>query len=96
MVRRPGNTYSNFVYFFHSLLVLISVYRDLERGETSDPFWVSDLLFGVMLLILSMLSVLWHASNAPKSQYIDLWYSLFLFRSHTHSLTNIHSWRSTC
>ena len=43
------------------------------RRQTPNPFLVADTIFGVMLLILASLSVIWHASNAPKSQYIDLW-----------------------
>jgi hypothetical protein len=34
---------------------------------------LADAMFGVMLLALAVSSVIWHASNAPKSQYIDLW-----------------------
>jgi hypothetical protein len=30
-------------------------------------------VFGIMLLILAALSVIWHSSNAPDSQYVDLW-----------------------
>ena len=39
----------------------------------SHAFWVSDLLFGVMLGWLSLCSLAWHATNSPTSQYFDLW-----------------------
>jgi hypothetical protein len=35
-------------------------------------FWCWS-VFGVMLLALAVLSVVWHSSNAPNAQYIDLW-----------------------
>ena len=41
--------------------------------QQRHAFWLADACFAVMLLILGVLSVIWHASNAPKSQYIDLW-----------------------
>jgi len=69
LVRRPGNTYSNCMYFFTSTCILLSVFN----SSVMNPFWTSDVLFGILLMILAALSVIWHASNAPKSQYIDLW-----------------------
>lgn len=30
-------------------------------------------VFGFMLMVLAVLSVVWHSSNAPTAQYIDLW-----------------------
>lgn len=69
LVKRPGNTYSNFIYLYGSIVILISV---AQIGFT-NRFVVPDAIFGVMMLILALLSVTWHASNAPKSQYIDLW-----------------------
>ena len=30
-------------------------------------------VFGIMLMVLAVLSVVWHSSNAPAAQYIDLW-----------------------
>ena len=69
LVRRPGNCYSNILYLFAGLVVLLSTWQQWA----TNSFAVADTMFGVMLLILATLSVIWHASNAPKSQYIDLW-----------------------
>jgi hypothetical protein len=64
-LRRPGNTLSNVTYLLSSLSVLMA--------SPKSVFWMSDILFGLMLLILSVFSTLWHASNAPWSQYVDIW-----------------------
>ena len=42
-------------------------------SSKGDPFWAADLVFGIFLVALAVLSVLWHASNAKKSHYLDLW-----------------------
>jgi hypothetical protein len=65
LLRRPGNTLSNVTYLLSSLFVLTSALKSV--------FWMSDSLFGVMLLLLSVFSTLWHASNAPWTQYVDIW-----------------------
>ena len=70
LVRRPGNTFSNFPYLFGALLILPCAWR---ASPSPSPFWVADAMFGAMLLALATLSTIWHASNAPKSQYVDLW-----------------------
>ena len=67
MVRRPGNTYSNFPYLLASAVVVC------ECAGASHAFWASDMLFGVMLGWLSLFSLAWHATNSPTSQYFDLW-----------------------
>jgi hypothetical protein len=67
LIRRPGNVLSNAIYLYGSCLVL------LGSWQLAHTFCVPDALFGIMLLILFVLSVIWHASNAPTSQYIDLW-----------------------
>ncbi|KAL7533068.1 hypothetical protein ACHAWF_004326 [Thalassiosira exigua] len=64
LLRRPGNTLSNGTYFFASICILSS-------GRSI--FWLADVLFGTMLFCLAVFSNLWHASNAPWSQYPDLW-----------------------
>ena len=70
LVRRPGNVYSNALYLFGALVVLAGCFTGTHAYHT---FWVADAMFGTMLFILALLSVIWHASNAPTSQYIDLW-----------------------
>ena len=68
LIRRPWNTISNATYLFASFIVLSSVSQN-----NNNIFWKSDYLFGVILFILSIASMLWHASNAPWTQYPDLW-----------------------
>eukprot|EP00581_Thalassiosira_minuscula_P001736 CAMPEP_0183743586 /NCGR_PEP_ID=MMETSP0737-20130205/65293_1 /TAXON_ID=385413 /ORGANISM="Thalassiosira miniscula, Strain CCMP1093" /LENGTH=432 /DNA_ID=CAMNT_0025979209 /DNA_START=714 /DNA_END=2012 /DNA_ORIENTATION=- len=68
ILRRPGNTLSNANYLLSSICVLVSTFT----GKPS-VFWTADALFGVMLLILTVSSNIWHASNAPWSQYPDIW-----------------------
>ena len=74
LVRRPGNTYSNILYLFGALVIAPSAWS-AGYPPRSHPslFQVADAMFGGMLLALATLSTIWHASNAPKSQYIDLW-----------------------
>ena len=68
VLRRPGNTLSNVNYLLSSLCVLASI------GEgTPSAFWIADGLFVIMLLLLAVFSTIWHASNAPWSQYDDIW-----------------------
>jgi type IV secretory pathway TrbD component len=66
LVRRPGNCYSNVLYMFSGVVVLLSVW------QRPSSMAVADGMFGVMLLVLALLSVIWHASNAPKSQCVLL------------------------
>lgn len=68
VIRRPWNTISNATYLFASFIILASVSQN-----DNSIFWKSDYLFGVMMFILSIASILWHASNAPWTQYPDLW-----------------------
>ena len=73
LVRRPGNVYSNALYLFGACCVLLPIAQPSEGHAAHNPFWLGDAMFGVMLLVLAALSVVWHSSNAPTSQYIDLW-----------------------
>ena len=74
LVRRPGNTYSNCVYFLGSACILLSLLRHRAPGDPgTDPFWVADAVFAFMLGALGALSTVWHSSNAPVSHYLDLW-----------------------
>ncbi|CAB9516994.1 expressed unknown protein [Seminavis robusta] len=68
LLRRPGNTLSNGTYLLASLCVLWS-----SLFHRQSVFWMSDILYGIMLFLLAVFSNLWHASNAPWSQYPDLW-----------------------
>lgn len=72
LVRRAGNCYSNAIYLFTSLVVSFSAYQQHEQ-HVPNAMACADAMFGVMLFALAVSSVIWHASNAPKSQYIDLW-----------------------
>jgi hypothetical protein len=65
LLRRPGNSLSNVTYLLSSLCVFASSMKSIFR--------VSDVLFATMLLSLTVFSTLWHASNAPWSQYVDIW-----------------------
>ena len=74
LVRRPGNTYSNYVYFLGSACILLSLLRHRAPGDPgTDPFWAADAVFALMLGVLGALSTVWHSSNAPVSHYLDLW-----------------------
>ena len=68
LLRRLGNTLSNATYTFAGLLVLSTA-----TGGPASPFAAADALFGVFLLLLGAFSVAWHASNAMKTHYPDLW-----------------------
>jgi len=65
LVRHLGNTISNYIYLFTGVVVLLSA--------SQSNFWAADSVFGVCLLWLGCCSIIWHASNAPKSHYVDLW-----------------------
>lgn len=69
LVRRPGNVYSNALYLFAALLILPMAYRPPPSPAAAPLFMSADLIFGAMLLSLALLSTIWHASNAPSSQY---------------------------
>lgn len=68
LIRRPGNTLSNATYLFAAGCILAS-----SLSNRDNSFWMADVLFGVMLLVLFISSVLWHGTNAPWTQYVDLW-----------------------
>ena len=59
-----GNALSNSVYLFDAICVLSAC--------SSSPMLAGDAMFGATLLSLSIFSFVWHASNAPRSHYIDL------------------------
>eukprot|EP01006_Ploeotia_vitrea_P007145 TRINITY_DN16150_c0_g1_i1.p1 TRINITY_DN16150_c0_g1~~TRINITY_DN16150_c0_g1_i1.p1 ORF type:complete len:287 (-),score=29.00 TRINITY_DN16150_c0_g1_i1:109-969(-) len=81
LVSHVGNTYSNIVYLFAGICVLLSCCLGVTTDAAGEPtttgggggvFWLPDAVFGVMLMLLGLFSVLWHSSNAPKSHYPDL------------------------
>jgi len=73
LLRRPGNTLSNVTFYFGSLCILLSVYNTMIGKGEENIFVVSDGMFGAMLFLLGLFSSIWHGSNAPWSQYPDLW-----------------------
>mmetsp|Transcript_17230 Transcript_17230/g.36430 ORF Transcript_17230/g.36430 Transcript_17230/m.36430 type:complete len:466 (+) Transcript_17230:122-1519(+) len=83
VIRRLGNTLSNFFYLFLSLVVLTSTVASsaLGRGEAVGDsnfpiltgFVISDAIFGGMLFTLSLASTTWHGCNALWSHVVDLW-----------------------
>lgn len=73
LLRRPGNTLSNFVYFYGASCILLSALEAFLNPVVENMFTLADAIFGAMLLILSIASTIWHGSNAPDSQYVDLW-----------------------
>lgn len=68
LLRRPGNTLSNAPFLLGSLSVLASL-----KAPNENVFWWADLEFAIMLFLLAVFSSLWHGSNAPWSQYPDIW-----------------------
>ena len=50
--------------------MLLSILNPDSAAAAPTPFWVADAVFGVMLLLLAASSLVWHASNAVKSQYV--------------------------
>ena len=73
LLRRPGNTLSNATYLLASLCVLASCYYHSSTTSSSFIFWWADLQFGIMLFLLTLSSCLWHGSNGPWTQYVDIW-----------------------
>jgi len=69
LLRRPGNTMSNFTYLFTSL----SVFASSWLSKRNNTFWVADTAFAVMLLLLTIFSILWHGCNPTWVHYLDLW-----------------------
>lgn len=74
LIRRPGNTLSNFVYLQLGFMILMSTLsHGLPRGNNLDEppmiygLLLSDFIFGVMLIILSVSSIIWHSCNAMVS-----------------------------
>lgn len=73
LIRRPGNTLSNFFYLFFAIVVIASSFTRAFIEEEKRIFILSDGLFGIMLFILSISSTAWHACNCLWSHGIDLW-----------------------
>ncbi|KAK1743281.1 hypothetical protein QTG54_005902 [Skeletonema marinoi] len=73
LIRRPGNTLSNFFYLFSAMIVLTSSYSRAFISEEKTSFILSDATFGTMMLILSISSTVWHGCNAMWSHGVDLW-----------------------
>ena len=73
LIRRPGNTLSNFFYLFSAMIALASSYSRAFSNEEKTSFILSDFIFGIMLLILSISSTVWHGCNAMWSHGVDLW-----------------------
>ncbi|KAL7452659.1 hypothetical protein ACHAWC_004386 [Mediolabrus comicus] len=85
LIRRPGNTLSNFFYLFFAIVVIASsVARAFN--EEKKMFILSDALFGIMLFILSISSTLWHACNCLWSHASCLLIYL------THIILNGRNW----
>ena len=72
LIRRPGNTLSNFFYLVSAMVVLASSYSRAFSSEKTI-FVSSDATFGIMMLILSISSTIWHGCNASWAHGVDLW-----------------------
>lgn len=77
LLRRPGNSLSNAPYLLACLCALASVAAQqlgsAENQKLYNPFWLADAEFGILLFLLALTSLLWHGTNAPWSQYPDIW-----------------------
>jgi len=63
LIRCVGNSYSNFLYLWMSLVILL-------HYETNIA---ADTVFGINLFILAISSTAWHGTHIRMVQYIDLW-----------------------
>ncbi len=72
LIARWGNTISNLFYLVTGICVTHSVWLCSDDTAT-NPFYVSDGLFGINLLLLSIFSTIWHSANYNKEHYLDLW-----------------------
>mmetsp|Transcript_26591 Transcript_26591/g.39167 ORF Transcript_26591/g.39167 Transcript_26591/m.39167 type:complete len:459 (+) Transcript_26591:540-1916(+) len=76
LIRRPGNSLSNILYFFFSMCLLFSI-PETQDTTSSNKFGnmlaPSDGMFAIMLLFLSIFSTMWHSSNTNLVHYFDLW-----------------------
>lgn len=72
LIRRPGNTLSNFFYLLSAMVVLASTYSRAFSNEKTI-FILSDATFGILMLILSISSTFWHGCNASWAHGVDLW-----------------------
>lgn len=70
LLSRPGNTYSNFNYFWGGFYLLAALLSSPETHRT--PFFHVDMLYAVVLLSLAVFSVLWHSSHYNKVHTLDL------------------------
>merc|ERR1712112_217469 len=65
LIAAPGNTLSNWSFFFTSNLLFARLQRD-------DPFFVPDLMGASVGMILAVASTLWHSTNSAAVHYVDL------------------------
>ncbi len=65
---RTGNVYSNFIYIFASIYIILVNFKN----ETFLPFQTSDFIFGVLLFLLAILSIIWHGSHYNQIHVYDL------------------------
>jgi len=74
LIAAPGNTLSNWSFFFTSSLLFARLQRD-------DPFFVPDLMGASVGMILAIASTLWHSTNSAAVHYVDLcfMYAVMLF-----------------
>ena len=75
LVAAPGNTYSNLIYYFTGIVVLVSSLAGASLGGSpsrTTPFWAPDALYGALVLALAVFSTGWHATNRPVFHYPDL------------------------
>jgi hypothetical protein len=80
LIRRPGNALSNFFYLLFSFMILTMTVSHVMLGSDRTEqvpriygLLLSDFVFGIMLFILSISSIIWHSSNAMWSHPVDLW-----------------------
>ena len=75
LVAAPGNTYSNALYYFTGIAVLVSTLAGPYLGgeaSSATPFWAPDALYGALVLTLAVFSTGWHATNRSFFHYPDL------------------------
>jgi len=69
LIARWGNTLSNGSY----LVAALCVARSVCATWHSNKYAYADALFGLNLMLLTVFSTLWHATNYNKIHYLDLW-----------------------
>ena len=73
MASSPGNTYSNVLYLFAGLCVLVSTLGPSSAGA-GTAFWLPDAIYGAVVVCLAVCSTGWHATNRPFFHYPDLFF----------------------